>query len=442
LKRHFDQALAAYQAQRYSDALTELQGPLQGFPNNFDVNELAGLVWVGLQQDENASGYLLKAVRLNPASAPAQTALALNLMRLRRGIEAEAHFRQAVDLDPSSYDFNHNLAEFYLQNGNLAKGIPYLRHAQQIDSRAYYNGYDLALALLETGSFDQAQDQILNLLKVRDTAELHSLLGDVEEKKKNYVAAANQYELAVRLDQSESHLFNWGAELMLHQTVGPAIEVFTEGIKRYPESARLCLALGLAEYADGHFDEGAKALCRAADLRPNDSQAYEFLGKSCQFVSADMADQVTTRLRRHLKLAPQDAAANYLLALILWYSGQHRQDAAGLAEVEPLLRNAIKLNQQYADAYLQLGQLYAGQGKFHAAIEEYTHALNINPQLADARLRLGQTLVRTGDTTRGQQELAIFERLHKQEVSDADKQRAEIQGFVYTLRRAEDETEH
>lgn len=42
-----------------------------------------------------------------------------------------------------------------------------------------------------------------------------------------------------------------------------------------------------------------------------------------------------------------------------------------------------------------------------------------------------------GGTAHAQQEFAVFERLHKQEAAEADKQRAEIQVCVYTMRGAE-----
>jgi tetratricopeptide (TPR) repeat protein len=106
-------------------------------------------------------------------------------------------------------------------------------------------------------------------------------------------------------------------------------------------------------------------------------------------------------------------------------------------EIESLLKSAIGLDPQYADAYLQLGLLYEGQHKYNAAISQYREALKVNSSLADAHYRLGQALVRMGDTKRAQQEFAVFERLHKQEVAEADEQRSEIQTFVYNMRAAE-----
>jgi tetratricopeptide (TPR) repeat protein len=437
LKRRFGAAVAAYQHGRYSESQRELQWLLSNSPNSFEVTELAGMVYTALGQDERASSYLAKAVRLNPGSASAQSTLAINLMRLHRSNEAEAHFRTAVELEPQSYDTNHNLGEYYVQIGKVKNGIPYLQHAQEINPAAYNNGYDLALSLARSGNMDEARRQLQSLLKLQDTAELHSLLGEVEEKAKNYVASAKQYELAAHMDPSESNIFNWGTELLLHQTMDPAVEVFKSGVERYPRSARLYMGLGIAYYGCAQFDQGAHAFCEASDLAPSDRLPYTFLGKAWQDVSPAIAGQVRAKLRRYMELAPRDATAYYLYALSLWRRDPEQQDAAQFAEVESLLKTAIRLSPQYADAYLQLGQVYSSQGNYSSAIEQYTHALKISPNLADAHYRLGQALRRAGDAAGAEKEFAVFERLHKQEVAAADRQRNEIQMFVYTLRGTE-----
>src|SRR5882762_10835404 len=94
----FQAAVAAYQAERYGEAQRELIPLLAANPNSFEINELTGLVYVALGQDEKAHAYLLTAVRLNPGSAAAHTTLAANLVRLHRNAEAE--FRKVVELEP------------------------------------------------------------------------------------------------------------------------------------------------------------------------------------------------------------------------------------------------------------------------------------------------------------------------------------------------------
>jgi hypothetical protein len=67
---------------------------------------------------------------------------------------------------------------------------------------------------------------------------------------------------------------------------------------------------------------------------------------------------------------------------------------------------------------------------------QYEEALKIDPNTAAVHYRLGQALARTGAAARAQREFAEFERLQAHEVDETEKQNAEIQQFVYTLRHS------
>ena len=79
------------------------------------------------------------------------------------------------------------------------------------------------------------------------------------------------------MDPSESNIFDWGSELLLHRTLEPAIEVFSHGAERYPDSPRMAIGLGMAYYSLGKYDDAVKSLLRAADLSPSDPRGYPFL---------------------------------------------------------------------------------------------------------------------------------------------------------------------
>jgi len=73
---------------------------------------------------------------------------------------------------------------------------------------------------------------VQDLLKTKNTAELHNLLAETEEKDGKFVPAANEYETAAHMDPSEGNLFDWGSELLSHHTLEPAIDVFRHATDR------------------------------------------------------------------------------------------------------------------------------------------------------------------------------------------------------------------
>jgi len=352
-------------------------------------------------------------------------------MHLGKLAPAEAEFRKAVSLSPRDFEANHDLGEFYVHAGKLAEAASFLAQAQRIDPASYDNGYDLSLAYLLTGRTSDARQVVNGLLKHKDTAELHNLLGEIEEKDGKFVPAANEFEAAAHMDPSESNLFDWASELLLHRTLDPAIEVFQHAAERYPKSPRLAIGLGMALYSRGNYDEAVKSLLRAADLSPSDSRSYLFLSKAYDS-SPVHATEVIERFRLFAGLQPQNPQAPYYYAMSLW-KGRRAEDATlDVSQIESLLKKSIALGPNFAEAHLQLGNLYADQKKYVESIPEYVKALESDSGLADAHYRLAQAYVHTGQKDRAQEQLQVYQQLRTQHLAELDKQRAEIRQFVYS----------
>jgi len=435
LDRDFQAAVAQYDAGHFAEAAVQLEKLLPSVPESFEVHELLGLVYSAESQDVKASEHLEKAMRLNPKSAAARTNLAANLVRLGKAAAAEEQFRKAVELEPENFDANHNLGEAYVRSGKIAQAAPFLEKAQRIDPSSYDNGYDLSLAYLLTGHWKEARQAVHDLLGRRNTAELHNLLAEIEEKDGNFVTAASEFETAAHMDPSESHLFDWGSELLVHRTLEPSIEVFRQATERYPQSSRLAVGLGMALYSLGKYDDAVVSLLRAADLSPSDARIYPFLSRAYDS-SPGQANEVIKRFRRFAELQPRNGRALYYYAMSLWKGKRAQDPGLDLHQIESLLTKAIELDPALADARLQLGNLYSDQSKYAEAIPHYKRALELNSDLADAHYRLGQAYVRTGEKDQAQQELQVYQQLRAQHLADLDRQRAEVRQFVYSAKNA------
>ncbi|PYV25963.1 MAG: hypothetical protein DMG27_08270 [Acidobacteria bacterium] len=443
-EREFQSAAAAYEAKDYARAQRQIEPLAARLPDSFEVNELMGLVYAGQGQDEKAKRFLENAVRLKPDSAAARTNLAVNLARLGKKTLAEAEFKKAAELEPDSFDVNHNLGEFYVRASRLPAAIPYLKRAQSAalsnppanPAASYENGYDLALAWAETAHYAEARAEIRTQLQKRDTAELHNLLGEVEEKGGNYLAAESEYERAAHMEPSEKNIFDWGGELLLHQALDPAVEVFSRGVERYPRSAKMQIGLGLAFYARAQYDDAVKALSLSTDLEPSDPRPYLFLAKAYN-VSTTQTDEVTARLRRFAEREPRNAQAQFYYAMSLWKGKRDQEQQVNLGSIQALLKSAIKLDPAFPDAHLELGALYANQRSYPDAIREYERAIRLDPSLPDAHYRLAQAFVRTKDKDRAREQFTLYERLHQQQVADTERRRREIKQFMFTLRSSD-----
>lgn len=435
LDREFQSAVAHYHAGHLPEAAAQLEQLLPQVPKSFEVHELLGLVYAAQSQDAKAVEQLQEAVHLKPDSAAAHTNLAAALVHAGNSELAGQQFRKALELEPHDYDANHNLGEFYVQTGKIADATPLLEQAQRITPSSYDNGYDLSQAYLLTGQLAKARELVQSLVQEKNTGELHSLLGQIEEKDGKFVEAANEFGIAAHMDPSEENLFEWGSEFLLHRTYEPAIEVFTKATELYPSSPRLFIGLGMALYSRGKYDEAVKALLAAADLNPADPRCYLFLSKAYNS-SPNQAQDVIQRFRRFSELQPGSALALYYYAISLWKGKRAEDPGSDLREVESLLQKSVALDPKLAEAHVQLGNLYADQHEYAKSIPEYTKALEVNPNLPDAHYRLGQDYVHVGQKDRAQAEFEVYQKLRAQHLAEVDKERAEVQQFVYSAKAA------
>ena len=263
-----------------------------------------------------------------------------------------------------------------------------------------------------------------------DSAEVHEMRGDIAESEGRSLEAVREYQRAAEMEPSESNLFAWGAELLLHRAFDPASEVFTKAHQLFPGSARVLVGLGVTSYARGRTQEVARQLAAACDLNPTDAMPYLFLGK-LQAAEKTEPEGWTERLKRFTEIAPQNPLAHYYYAVALTKGASGvEQDKA----IESSLMKAIAIDSHPGEAYLQLGILYAKQKDFPKAISAYHKAIEFMAMPDEAHFRLAEAYRLTGERTKALDEIVLYEQISKQKTQENERERHEVQQFVYTLR--------
>jgi tetratricopeptide (TPR) repeat protein len=434
LNREFQTAVSHYDAGQFAEAASELEALLPRMPKSFEAHELLGLVYAAQTKETQALEQLQIAVELNPSAATARTNLAVSLFRVGKLSLAEEQFRKATVLDPKNYQAAHNLGQLYVCSKRLPEAIRYLKMAQTIRP-SYDDGYNLALAYFLTGELASANEQVETLLREKNTSELHNLLGQLNEKRGQFVEAANEFGTAAHMDPSEDNLFAWGGEMLLHRAYEPAIDVFQQATLRYPKSSRLFIGLGMALYSRGRHEEAINALLTAADLKPDDARCYLFLSKA--FANTPIqTDAVISHFKRYAELEPDNASGTYFYAMALWKARRAEDTDEVLPQVESLLQSAIILDPKMADAHMLLGSLYADRHEYAKSIEAYQNALRLNPNLPDAHYRMGQDYIHIGQKDHAQVELAMYQKQRAKHLAEVDRERAEVKQFIYSASTA------
>ena len=347
--------------------------------------------------------------------------------------EKEKSLRESVERDPRSFEANHLLGKLLDENGQSARRDSLPGARRELEPSDYENSYELALAYAHAGNYERARDLAKALATHHDTAELHHLLGDAQEKLGNSLDAVREYERAAELDPREPYLFDWGSELLLHHAPEPALQVFTEGNRRFPNSVRMLIGLGVALFSLGSYDQAVQRICEASDLDPNDPIPYLFLGK-IQSAETPPSEKIVEKLQRFVAQQPDNAEANYYYAVGLWKRRAESQDPARIAQIESLLRHAIHLDPKFAEAYLQLGILHSEQKDYPKAISDYQRAIQANPKMQEAHYRLAQVYRQVGEAAKAEAELQRCDQIARESAQEGERERHEIRQFVYILR--------
>ncbi len=348
----------------------------------------------------------------------------------------EKSLQEAVLQQPADFEANAKLGKFLIDAARPKEGLPYLERASKLNPSDFSNAYELALAYASTGDYTRARTVARSLLADRgdlEKAELYYLLAEVEEKSGDSLSAVRDYQRAAELNPSEPNLFDWGVELLRHHAAEPAIQVFTKGNRLFPRSMRMLAGLGAAFYSLGSYDIAVKWVCDASDVDPENPAPYLFLGK---MQAAENASNpvVTERLARLAARQPENPLANYYYAVSLWQSRKSPDDVANVNQMKSLLEKAVRLDPKLGLAYLQLGMLYSEQKDFSKAISTYSEAIKATPDLEQAHYRLSQTYRQAGEADKARAELEIYQKISVEKSQEGERQRHEIQQFVYQLR--------
>lgn len=246
------------------------------------------------------------------------------------------------------------------------------------------------------------------------------------EKESDALAAVRAYQRAAEVDPSESHLFDWGAELLTHRAAAQAGEVFSRGNRLFPRSTRMLLGLAVSWYSRGAYDEAKRFFFAAADLNPSDPTPYLFLGQARNSPAGD-SEGFQERMERFARLQPDNAWANYYYAVTLRLTAP--------AKAQSLLEKAVRSDPQLGAAWLQLGILFADGNNFPRAISAWRQAIDAGgPAVIEAHYRLAQAYRRAGEPAKARTELELYEQLSKESDRQEERARAAIQEFVFKLR--------
>lgn len=146
---------------------------------------------------------------------------------------------------------------------------------------------------------------------------------------------------------------------------------------------KLYLDLGIKLASEGEYEDAVIAFCKAIELNPNYSAAYNNLGLVLQY--SKQRYEAEACFRRAIDLSPEDPHAYNNLGLVLIDLGYW-----GKAEI--CLRRALELHPSHPAIWNNLGTVLEETYRLDEAEESYRRAVELEPTYSEGHYNLGTLL--------------------------------------------------
>ena len=329
------------------------------------------------------------------ANAAALVGQAVPLHQAGRLAEAEALYRQVLDLQPRHPDALHLLGMIACQTARFAEAADLIGRAVAAKRDVPDYHANLAYALQALGRPAEAERAARNALRLRNPfPEAANTLGNALNAQGKAEEAATAYRAALRArpDYAEAE-GNLGAVLRSLGRSAEAEPLLRHALAANPTLAEARAALGLALLDLGRADEGEAALRAVLVRRPDHAAAALALAGSLQRRGED----AEPAYRRYLALDPADAEAWNAFGLALQSADRIEPAAAAFAR-------ALRLTPAMAEAMTNLGTIRRLQGRVGESADLQRRALDLRPGYAAAHTNLALALQDLGKEEEAEQE--------------------------------------
>ena len=382
---------------------------------SFDDSLRRGLLALSNDDLAQARQSLENASRLQPDNATVWAALAQTYLRAKDAALADEAAGRAARLAPADSPVKHALAMFYSETGDLAKAADAERQyaaGKSADREAAARAADLSL---RAGEPQQAIQWATAALAKGASPALHHLLGQAYAAANQPDPALRELRAAVESDpRVEQFVFDLGQMQLRAADFTGALATFDQGRQRFPASAQLELAYGVAFYGQRRFAEAIDSFLRVVGLDASVEQPYVFLARLLDHAE-DRLPRIVAAYAAWEKAEPANPLPPCLYAKALGAAGDDP------ARIEAELRHSIELNDRYWESHFELGVLLEKKGEWRTAAAELKRSIELNPKHAPAHFQLARAYDKLGQRESAEAERAEHERLTAGETGVGEK---------------------
>lgn len=369
---HFYVAILQADAENYGDAMKSINSALNKFPKK--EKEFAARAYASRAQLYAMAGDTIKALsdfgtalRTNPKDADILENHAQLLYELKRYEDADANYRNIVELNPASVMGYMGLGRDAYASGNYEEAVKqYNTVLGMYDD--YSSGYAFrAESYLKMGKYLEAADDLMKSLSIDSDAKAHHYLFEFPADKLPLLITKLK-AMAVKEPNNAEWYYYMGQvyrESKKHREAAEALE------KAFDIDAHPVFLEYMADsYSTiGEFGKAIDAITRAQQMQPDELELIQV--KADILGDSGDVEGAIAEWSRYIEKAPDNFGGYYRRGFFEENSGKTEE---ALADYDM----AIMLDPTYAYSYLGKGDLLMKKGEDAAAMEAYRKVVEID----------------------------------------------------------------
>jgi Tfp pilus assembly protein PilF len=407
---------------RPQEAAREFEASLRANPSQ--PSALVNLAQIRFAENDlpKARELFEKAKTIQPSDAEILRALVVISLRLKETERArrdfQEYFPKAGETKPAS---RAELGALLLESGLADEALKELEAAHALDASDLNLTILLARAYLRQKNV-KAAGRLLESVVARgvEDARIYAALADVYQTGGYLENAIPAMRLAVETEpKNEFYRVRYGMLLVDAKAPPAAVIRLKEAVGEFPNSAKIWLGLGIAQYYDSKLTDARQSLEKSLRLDSRLVPAIAYLA----FISNVEGDSqsAAAQFERALTIEPDNAVLHYLLADTLL-----KISTSEIEKIEKHLRRAIALDANLGGAHLGLGKIYVRQKRFAEAAAAFEKTIKLEPDRTEAYYQLGQIYARLKRVDESRAALAKFKELSEREKTQTKNEYADL----------------
>lgn len=389
LLRHYQQAQAFADQQRFDAALREYQKVLQLDADFAEAYSGMGFIYWKTGRIDDAIDAFQKALTRNSRLLKAHAVMGILLSRRGRDEAAITHYKRAIDIDPQLGWLHANLADLLSAQNQVSPAISRYQKALELDPKSLQSYLGLGNIYHAQSKFNLALRIYTQAIELKlQSPEIYCNRGIIYTKQGMYEKAISDFQQALTLNTDYAPArFELG---FVYQQMGAYEKAIREYERVMPDRtgdlalhhnlARCYFRLGQVESAK-HQHEIAQQIREFQDTldtaqqkireKPDDADGYVALAK----IYAEH-NQPEKAFEQYKTAILKDA---FLMEAYDEIAGLYIQHQQGNQKAITVYKTAVGVNSEYTKGHLMLGLLYRESDQ----PKESEHHLEIARQLAE-----------------------------------------------------------